>query len=230
MPRASDAGWSTCFHDARQPFIHAFGRSASVMTDPDSALIRHVHNSVASSPAEPRPMGVKVKVPALDGYELGGTSLRNGGRFQPDLGGGVRRWRRHPSVRISPFRGISCGLGNPGAHLRLPWNRSFAATKVARIFSFQLRIGRIRLWRSNQLDACTAPVRRKLVGIAHSVGTLIIGGAPTIGELGRLVFIRGSHRLLRRLSRQAPPSDAAFVACRHAHAYSQVRLLPGASY
>ena len=45
----------------------------------------------------------------------------------------------------------------------------------------------------------------ELVGIAHSIGTLLIGGAPNVGELARFVFIGahtgyyGDYQLRRRL-------------------------------
>ena len=66
-----------------------------------------------------------------------------------------------------------------------------------------------------------------LVGIAHSIGALLVGGAPNSAEHDRLVLVGGPHRLLRRLSPALPGTDDRGVARAHARDDPDARLLSG---
>jgi predicted alpha/beta hydrolase len=136
-------------------------------------------------------MGVKVKVPALDGYELGGTLFEMAGDSNPTsavvfAGGG--------GIPASAYRHFAAFLAASGIPVLTFDFRGIGASRPRKLRGFSASVedwsefdcgGAINWMRARHPCA-------ELVGIAHSVGTLIIGGAPTIGELGRLVFI-GAH-------------------------------------
>jgi predicted alpha/beta hydrolase len=128
---------------------------------------------------------------ALDGYRLGGTIYRPRGRENNEIavfincGGGVparfyRRFARFLAevgipVLTYDYRGI--GRSKPR---RL---RGFAAS--AEDWSEYDCGGAIKCLR-NRFP------RAELVGMAHSVGALLLGGAPNANELSRFVLI-GAH-------------------------------------
>ena len=67
----------------------------------------------------------------------------------------------------------------------------------------------------------------KLVGVAHSIGSLIIGGAPNVSEFARLVFIAAHTGYYGDYARRQPHSDGHSLAWRHAGPDASVRLFSG---
>jgi predicted alpha/beta hydrolase len=141
-------------------------------------------NDDAQSPDE----GIDVRFPALDGFDLGGVHFCSSYESPPRVaaviasGGGIpaRRYRHFAAflarsgvpVLTFDYRGI--GRSRP------PVLRGFKATAED--------------WSESDCGGAIAWLRAKyphaaLVGIGHSIGTLIIGGAPNVGELSQLVFI-----------------------------------------
>jgi len=129
-----------------------------------------------------------VRFPALDGYSLGATVFAPDGTGQSSTavvlgcGGGV------PAARYARFARFLAAAGIPtltydyrgiGAS-RPPRLRGFPA--VAEDWSELDCGGAIRYWRSLY-------PRAEIVGIAHSIGALLVCGAPNIAEIGRFVFI-----------------------------------------
>ena len=133
-------------------------------------------------------VGTPIKFPALDGYELSGIHFRPSGNMDPPAavviasGGGIpaRRYRHFASFLASAgvpvltfdYRGI--GRSRPRSL------RGFIATAED--------------WSEGDCGGAIAWMRAqcpyaKLVGVAHSIGSLIIGGAPNVNECAGLVFI-----------------------------------------
>ena len=162
----------------------------SVVTELDS--MRKDRSDVPAGaqqfPVEPSAAGMPVKFPALDGYELGGVHFRPHHDLEPTVavviaaGGGIpaRRYRHFASflaaagvpVLTFDYRGI--GKSRPRSL------RGFMAT--AEDWSEGDCGGAIAWMRTRYPHA-------KLVGVAHSIGSLIIGGAPNVNECAGLVFI-----------------------------------------
>lgn len=160
------------------------------MTEPESARGRQFDISVGEigSSIEARLAGIPVKLPALDGYELGGIHFEPEGDSDPLIavviasGGGIpaRRYRHFASFLASSgipvlafdYRGV--GLSRPRSL------RGFHAT--AEDWS-EFDCGGAIQWMRTRYP------RAELVGIAHSISTVVIGGAPNVGELSRLIFI-----------------------------------------
>jgi predicted alpha/beta hydrolase len=133
-------------------------------------------------------VGIPLTFPALDGFKLGGVLFEPNPQSQARLavvmagGGGIpaRRYRHFASflaasgiaVLTFDYRGI--GLSRPRSL------RGFKAT--AEDWSEWDCSGAIAFMRTKYPDI-------ELVGIAHSISSLIVGGAPNVGEFSRLVFI-----------------------------------------
>jgi predicted alpha/beta hydrolase len=132
-----------------------------------------------------------VRFPALDGYELGGTLFEPAGDEAPkhavvfNCGGGVpaARYRRFASYLASrgiavftyDYRGI--GASRPATLKR------FAAT--------------IEDWSESDSGGAIAWMVSKyptseLVGVAHSVGGMLLAAAPNAGQISRFVLV-GVH-------------------------------------
>jgi len=139
-------------------------------------------------PIEPEAPGMAIKFPALDGYELSGVRFAPLGDAEPPIavviaaGGGIpaRRYRHFASFLAAAgipaltfdYRGI--GKSRPRSL------RGFTATAED--------------WSEGDCGGAIAYMRAKypnskLVAVAHSIGSLIIGGAPNINECAGLVFI-----------------------------------------
>jgi len=129
-----------------------------------------------------------IKFPGLDGYELSGVHFAPPGDAEPPIavviaaGGGIpaRRYRHFASFLAAAgipaltfdYRGI--GKSRPRSL------RGFTATAED--------------WSEGDCGGAIAYMRAKypnskLVAVAHSIGSLIIGGAPNINECAGLVFI-----------------------------------------
>jgi len=129
-----------------------------------------------------------VHVPALDGYSLGATIYAPVGVPEPltaalfSCGGSV------PAARYARFARFMAANGVPvlvydyrgiGAS-RPPTLRGFRA--VHEDWSELDCGGAIEYLRSLY-------PRAELIGMAHSIGTLLVGGAPNVAEISRFVFI-----------------------------------------
>jgi predicted alpha/beta hydrolase len=130
----------------------------------------------------------QLRFPALDGFDLGGICYRPRASAGAEravvfsCGGGIRAayYRRFASylaekgipVLTYDYRGI--GQSRP-THLR-----GFSAT--AEDWAEYDCGGAIAWLSARYPDA-------ELIGIAHSVGTLLLGGAPNAGEISRFVLI-----------------------------------------
>jgi predicted alpha/beta hydrolase len=129
-----------------------------------------------------------MKFPALDGYELGGVHFKSTDNSEPSIavvlagGGGIpaRRYRHFASFLASSgipvltfdYRGI--GLSR---------SRSLRGFKASAEDWSEWDCGGAIAWMRTRYP------NAKLVGVAHSISSLIIGGAPNVGECSRLVFI-----------------------------------------
>ena len=132
-----------------------------------------------------------VRFPALDGYDLGGTTYVPAGFDEPAIvivfsaGGGVAaarytRLARYLAAHGYPvltydYRGI--GVSRP-KNLR------------------QLHVG-VEDWSECDCGGAIAHLRSlypsaEIVGMAHSLGALLMGGAPNVADVSRFVFI-GAH-------------------------------------
>jgi predicted alpha/beta hydrolase len=133
----------------------------------------------------------RVRFEALDGYDLGGTLYSSRDSGPP------------PTVLL-----LCCGGGIPASrYARLA---RFLAAKGFPVLAFDYRgIGDSRPahlralragnedWSEHDCGGAIAEIRRRfpaaeLVAIAHSIGPLLVGGAPNVAEVSRFVFI-GAH-------------------------------------
>jgi predicted alpha/beta hydrolase len=141
---------------------------------------------------------------AADGYELAGTLYAPAGGSHPAVaavfacGGGV------PAARYARFARYLAAHGVP--ILTFDY-RGIAASRPARLRGFHVVA---EDW--SELD-CGAAIdflerrypKARRAGIAHSIGAVMIGGAPNIGTLSRFVFFSahtayvGDYRARNRL-------------------------------
>jgi len=129
-----------------------------------------------------------VTFPALDGYELGGVHFRTHGECTPPSvvvlvgGGGIAARRYRHFARFLASCGIAVltfdyrGVGRS----RPPKLRGFKAT--------------VEDWSEWDCGGAISWMRgtypqSELIGITHSICSLVLGGAPNVGELSRLLFI-----------------------------------------
>jgi predicted alpha/beta hydrolase len=96
-----------------------------------------------------------------------------------------------PAVRYSHFAAYLLAAGIPVLAFDY---RGIATSRPARLRGL---VATAEDWSECDCGGAIAWMRARypgarLVGIAHSIGTLLIGGAPNIGEIAQLVFI-GAH-------------------------------------
>lgn len=139
---------------------------------------------------ESRP-GEAVRFPALDGHELGGVHFPSSPSGEPAIaavfaGGG--------GIRASVYRRFAAYLAANGIPVLTFDYRGIGASRPPRLRGF---LATAEDWSEWDCGGAIAWVRARypgarLVALAHSVGTLLIGGAPNIGEVTRFVLI-GAH-------------------------------------
>jgi predicted alpha/beta hydrolase len=140
--------------------------------------------------AESRP-GEAIRIRALDGHELGGVHFSSPHAVAPKAaavfaGGG--------GIRASVYRRFAAYLGAAGIPVLTFDYRGIGTSRPARLRGFAATA---EDWSEWDCGGAIAWLRARypsaeLVGIAHSIGTLLIGGAPNVGELARFLFI-GAH-------------------------------------
>jgi predicted alpha/beta hydrolase len=131
-----------------------------------------------------------VRFPALDGYELGGTLFEPAGDDVPkqaavfNCGGGV------PAARYRRFAGF---LASRGIAVVTYDYRGIGKSRSGCLKGF---VASAEDWSEFDTGGAISLLSRtwpkaEFVGIAHSIGALIMGGAPNIGQLKRFVFVAG---------------------------------------
>ncbi len=129
-----------------------------------------------------------VRFPALDGYSLGATLFAPSSPGEPataallSCGGGV------PAARYARFARFLAGHGVPVVTFDY---RGIAASRPRKLRGFAVVA---EDWSEHDCGGAIAFLRSRypraaLVGIAHSIGTLLICGAPNIAEIARFVFV-----------------------------------------
>ena len=139
-------------------------------------------------PVEPEAAGMPIKFSALDGYELCGVHFCSAGVLDPPVavviaaGGGI------PARRYRHFASFLAAAGVPVLTFDY---RGIGRSRPRRLRGF---IATAEDWSEGDCGGAIAWMRAryphaKLVGVAHSIGSLIIGGAPNVNECAGLVFI-----------------------------------------
>jgi len=161
-----------------------------VLVEPESTQNQHFSLPLGEpySSVEPPPSGAQMTFRALDGYQLCGTYFEPTGEFASKVavvfagGGGI------PAKRYRHFAGFLASSGIPVLTFDY---RGIGQSRPASLRGFKANAedwsewdcgGAIEWMRSRYPNA-------KLVGVAHSISSLIIGGAANVGECSRLIFI-----------------------------------------
>jgi predicted alpha/beta hydrolase len=129
-----------------------------------------------------------MKFLALDGFELCGVHFESAVELAPTIavvfagGGGI------PAKRYRNFAGF---LASSGIPVLIFDYRGIGESRPPSLRGFKASA---EDWSEWDCGGAISLMRRwyphaKLVGVAHSIGSLIIGGAPNVGECSRLVFI-----------------------------------------
>jgi predicted alpha/beta hydrolase len=135
--------------------------------------------------------GNELKFPALDGYVLGGIHFESQGEFVPHTAVVIAAGAGIPAKRYRYFASFLAASGIPVLTFDY---RGIGLSRPRSLRGFNARAedwseadcgGAIQWMRARYPDA-------RLAGVAHSIGSLIIGGAPNLGECAQLVFI-ASH-------------------------------------
>lgn len=129
-----------------------------------------------------------MKFPALDGYELGGVHFESTGDSEPSTavvlagGGGI------PARSYRHFAGFLASSGIPVLTFDY---RGIGLSRPRSLRGFQAAAEDWSEWDCGGAIAFmrTRYPRAELAGVAHSISSLILGGAPNVGEFSRLVFI-----------------------------------------
>jgi predicted alpha/beta hydrolase len=146
----------------------------------------------------------RVRFPALDGLELGGTFYCPRDLVRADCavvfncGGGIA---------AANYRRFASYLAENGIPVLTYDYRGIGASRPQQLRGF---CAMVEDWAEYDCGGAIAWLsahfpHAELVGIAHSVGALLLGGAPNAGELSRFVLICshtgyfGDYRLLYRI-------------------------------
>jgi predicted alpha/beta hydrolase len=135
--------------------------------------------------------GQGIRFRALDGYDLGGLFFPPSTALPPSIavvlvgGGGV------PAARYANFAAYLAAAGIPVLAFDY---RGIATSRPARLRGLAATA---EDWSECDCGGAIAWMRARypaarLAAIAHSIGTLLIGGAPNVGEIRQFVFI-GAH-------------------------------------
>jgi len=130
---------------------------------------------------EPDEIGTPITLPALDGQELGGVHFLSIRDLNPTVavviaaGGGIsaRRYRHFASF-----------LANAGIPVLTFDYRGIGTSRPRKLRGFRATA---EDWSEGDCGGAIAWMRAqyphaRLVGVAHSIGSLIIGGAPNVNE------------------------------------------------
>lgn len=145
-----------------------------------------MENPPASAIAE-----TPVRFPALDGFDLGGVMYVLPSPAPPACaaliacGGGI------PATRYAHLARYLAKAGIPVLTFDY---RGIGASRPARLKGF---VATLEDWSEHDCGGAIALLRARygasaLVGIAHSIGTFLLGAAPDAGLLSRLLFV-GAH-------------------------------------
>ncbi len=153
--------------------------------------VRALDKSASDLRAENVSVVTRVSIPAMDGYVLGGVLHEPAGSTTPpcavviNCGGGI------PADRYTRFAQFLASRGIP----TLTYDyRGIGASRPARLRGF---VATVEDWGDLDCSGAIAWLRTRypqveLVGLAHSVGAMLLGAATNSSELSRLAFI-GAH-------------------------------------
>jgi predicted alpha/beta hydrolase len=154
-------------------------------------LLRTSNNAGSLSVTDAAVVESTVRFCALDGFDLGGTLYAMAGVSKPgtavvfSCGGGV------PASRYGRFARCLAAQGFPALTYDY---RGIGASRPAQLRGFRAEVPD---WSEFDCGGAIAFLRSRypgaeLVGVAHSLGTLLMGGAPNLAEISRFVFV-GAH-------------------------------------
>jgi predicted alpha/beta hydrolase len=133
--------------------------------------------------------GASVRVPALDGYELGGYFFDAEDQAPAQVavlhcGAGIRALR---------YRRFAAYLAESGIPTLCYDYRGIGASRPRALRGFRASI---EDWAEYDCGGAIAWLRQRyprarIIGIAHSIGALLVGGAPNSSEQAQLVLIGG---------------------------------------
>src|SRR5512135_2947182 len=148
------------------------------------------HSELTSQGREVR-RGEAIRFPALDGHEIGGIHYQSRAPATSPVaavfaGGG--------GIRATVYRRFAAYLADAGIPVLCFDYRGIGSSRPKRLRGFAATAEDWSEWDCGGAIEWlhTRYPRAELVGIAHSIGTFLIGGAPNVGELKRLLFI-GAH-------------------------------------
>lgn len=133
---------------------------------------------------------VQVRLPALDGYELGAALYVPHAAQEPRRIAILHSGAGIPAARYRPFARFLAGAGIP----ILTYDyRGIGHSRPAAMRGFQ---GGFEDWAEYDCGGAIAWLRERyprtpMLGIAHSIGALLVGGARNSAEQARLVFVGG---------------------------------------
>jgi predicted alpha/beta hydrolase len=153
----------------------------------DNSMTRS-HEGLAKSGRQYFAGSESVRFPALDGFELGGRFFRPSILTPPTVtaivvgGGGI------PGARYGPFAAFLAGSGIPVLTFDY---RGIGESRPIQLRGFKAAA---EDWAEFDCGGAIAYMRSrypesKLVCIAHSIGTFLIGGAPNVREIAQFIFI-----------------------------------------
>jgi len=130
----------------------------------------------------------RVRIPALDGYQLGGTLYKPEDPPNPlravvfNTGGGIAAAR---------YRRLARFIASSGVPVLTYDYRGIGGSRPNRLRGFSAVL---EDWTEHDCGGAIAWLRARyptaeLVGVGHSVGTVLFGGAPNVAELARFVMI-----------------------------------------
>lgn len=134
--------------------------------------------------------GVQVRVRALDGYELGGYFYPAPAGAAPERVAVIHCGAAIPAARYRRFAAFLAASGIPALIYDY---RGIGDSRPERLRGF---LASIEDWAEHDIGGAIAWLRSRypeaeMVGIAHSIGAFLAGGAPNAGEQDRLVLVGG---------------------------------------